>query len=1215
MIGNTIDERYRIEAIIGRGGMGSVYRTSDLVEKRQVALKFLHAYLDGKTDTALTRFQREFRVLAQLDHPGVVKAYGRGVYQDVPYLVLEFLVGQPLNDVLKAKGALPRPRLLQIALQICNALLYLHNKSIVHRDLKPGNLMLLPPEDAPLVKLMDFGLVRSANLSQQLTQEGTALGTVAYMAPEQAQALPVDFRADLYALGIILYEMATGRTPFVHENQAVVLMQQLTTPPPPPSEFNPDIDQPLEKFILQLLAKEPSERPVSTEAVRRTLAHLADRTAPFVVETAKRVDVIPRIPTIGRSAVLQELHKHWTATKTGQNPTILLSGVAGVGKSRLLTEMSLQVRLDRGKYMRTVCREHASLPYQPLIDALSDLPPDIQEQLPAEIARLLPGARNREDQLAHLDPAEAKQRLFATFHELLNNKAKKQPMMLIFEDAQWADPTTLELLGYIARHVSQSPIMLILTYRSEEVESNKPLTTLLRDLQRNPATYSLKLELLTREQVNAFLQAALCQDTVPPWLVDSFHLATDGNPLFIEETLKALAAEGKIAEWANQAKFAQAVSQPITPSSLTLQLPQNVLALAERRLLLLSDEDRTTLTAAAILGPEFSFTLLQGITKLSEDDLLDGIDRLLATRLIEELPLLNGEDRYRFSQEALRQALLGNISQRRRRRLHKHAGETMQTLYDTGQGHHWPVLAYHFNEAGDMDNAFKYSILAGDAAAKAHANLEAAAHYSQALELLKSTTLKVCQTSQDSPGENRTEKLIRLYIKRGRSFELISHFEDALQNYQEMTEFACECNVKTLELAAILAQATLHATPTPLYDLEKADKLAIQALSLARELNDREAEAKALWNLQLVNVFGQKPRPAIEYAEQSIAISRELNLREQLAYSLNDIQMAYRAIGEIDKTEAVIHEAQQLWKELNNIPMLIDSLGMVSINAYLRGDYEHVLRLSTEILDLSQSIGNKWGEVYGRWLLGYIYYDYGQPAKAIEVMQEGIRFSYEARFNSPGVFMKAGLGWIYGDLGAIDKGFEIIQSSLEKTENVVLNMDVDLLCSLAYLHHLKGDIETADELLQKVRAEINVEEPHTMVVLWLMLSSAEVMLAKQNYTQLIDFVDDSVHRLNRLRIGPFVPDMLYLKGKALVAQGNLDEAQHVFAEAQTKAEALNSRRILWRILSELSKIESDPTEAENLHQQSREIVESIIENMPAELRDSFLALQAVQEVK
>ena len=199
MIGKFINKRYQIETLLGRGGMGSVYRATDLVQNRLVALKFLDLYRGSQTEMTLTRFQREFRVLTRLNHPRIVQAYEFGTYEGTPYLVLEYLAGVTLADEI-ATTPLPRARSLLIASQICEPLAYLHAQAIVHRDLKPDNLMLMSADGNTVgsgLKLMDFGLAHQADLSIQLTQEGVVLGTVAYMAPEQAQGFPVDFRTAL----------------------------------------------------------------------------------------------------------------------------------------------------------------------------------------------------------------------------------------------------------------------------------------------------------------------------------------------------------------------------------------------------------------------------------------------------------------------------------------------------------------------------------------------------------------------------------------------------------------------------------------------------------------------------------------------------------------------------------------------------------------------------------------------------------------------------------------------------------------------------------------------------------------------------------------------------------------------------------------------------------------------------------------------------------
>ena len=383
----------------------------------------------------------------------------------------------------------------------------------------------------------------------------------------------------------------------------------------------------------------------------------------------------------------------------------------------------------------------------------------------------------------------------------------------------------------------------------------------------------------------------------------------------------------------------------------------------------MSAADRPILTAAAVLGPEFSFASLQGVTNLDEDTLLDAIDRLLATHLIEELPLQDGEDRYRFAQEALRQALLTAISRRRLRSLHRRSGETIQTLYDTGQPRYWPILAYHFAEAGDEDRGLKYYTLAGDAAAKVYANAEAAAHYNYALEIVHARMKR---------GEAvESEQLIYLYTQRGLSLGFDGQYEAAWRSYEEMYALAQERGDRALELATLLVQARLRIIPTPLHDFEQAEILSKQALALAGTLGDRQAEAKALENLLSVCSLTGQVHQAIEYGEQSLIIARELDNQEQIAFTLTGLDNAYVATGQLERALAALLEAAKIWRTLGNTLMLATNLSITSIRYYLASDYDRAHAAAEEALRLGESTGNPWAQSYSRWAIALIHTEQG----------------------------------------------------------------------------------------------------------------------------------------------------------------------------------------------------------------------------------------------
>jgi class 3 adenylate cyclase/tetratricopeptide (TPR) repeat protein len=264
MIGATLHNRYRIDAELGRGGMGVVYRAYDALLDRAVAVKVLSD--SGLGTEGRARLLREAQAAARLDHPNIVSVYDAGETGDTPFIVMQLVTGTTLRDC----GPLSIPQIVVVARQLCDALDHAHAQGIVHRDLKPENISVVGSGERLIAKLMDFGLARSREASR-LTQEDALVGTVFYLAPEQALGQEVDGRADLYALGMILYELATGRLPFTGDDPLIIISQHLHAPVVPPRTHNPEIPPGLESLILRLLSKKPDDRPASAREVLEAL--------------------------------------------------------------------------------------------------------------------------------------------------------------------------------------------------------------------------------------------------------------------------------------------------------------------------------------------------------------------------------------------------------------------------------------------------------------------------------------------------------------------------------------------------------------------------------------------------------------------------------------------------------------------------------------------------------------------------------------------------------------------------------------------------------------------------------------------------------------------------------------------------------------------------------------------------------------------------------
>jgi serine/threonine protein kinase len=270
--------RYDLEQVIGRGGMSTVYRATDALLGRTVAVKVLSPALAEGDPVWAARFEREARAAASLSHSGVATVYDTGVEDGTRFIVMECVAGKSLAAILHDEAPLEAARAVQIGAQIADVLTAAHAAGIVHRDIKPGNVMVGPDGT---VTVLDFGIARPADATG-LTQTMSLLGTAAYMAPEQASGQPADARSDIYSLGCVLYATLSGAPPFTGDFAAAVLHQHLNAAPRPVRDVAPATPKPLAGLIDQMLAKSPGVRPQSAEEVRDRLLAALHPTAPMV---------------------------------------------------------------------------------------------------------------------------------------------------------------------------------------------------------------------------------------------------------------------------------------------------------------------------------------------------------------------------------------------------------------------------------------------------------------------------------------------------------------------------------------------------------------------------------------------------------------------------------------------------------------------------------------------------------------------------------------------------------------------------------------------------------------------------------------------------------------------------------------------------------------------------------------------------------------------
>jgi len=304
LIGRAFENRYRLDALIGRGGMGAVYKATQITMNKVVAVKVLKPELAASTEAA-KRFHREARAASALSHPHTIRVidFGQTPEREL-YLAMEFLDGRPLAEVMSAEGRLPLDRTLKIAAEIASSLVEAHERGLVHRDLKPENVILQDVANDPdFVKVLDFGIAKfltGSSGDSAVTRTGAVIGTPQYMAPEQARASrALTTASDVYSLGVVMYEMLSGLTPFTGDSPVDVLMAHVTDPAPPlPSDL--DVPDDVRALVARLLAKEPEHRPSAAEVARECEAiRERERALSFLATAGARTAAVgePSTPT------------------------------------------------------------------------------------------------------------------------------------------------------------------------------------------------------------------------------------------------------------------------------------------------------------------------------------------------------------------------------------------------------------------------------------------------------------------------------------------------------------------------------------------------------------------------------------------------------------------------------------------------------------------------------------------------------------------------------------------------------------------------------------------------------------------------------------------------------------------------------------------------------------------------------------------------------
>lgn len=958
---------------------------------------------------------------------------------------------------------------------------------------------------------------------------------------------------------------------------------------------------------------------------------------------------------VARERELSDLTAAMASARAGQGQILFVIGGAGRGKSLLTQEFTRRMQAEDSDLVVVsgYCDAMTGVgdPYLPFRGALAMLTGDVEAKwagglisrdhacrlwglmpltLPALvnhapdlIGNFVPAAALQARAATTAPPeaawfkrlatlAEAKpdagleqQRIFSQYAALLKAIAAQRPLLFIIEDLHWVDTASSGLLFHLSREISDSRILIVGTYRPEEVplswsDDRHPLAGLVSELKRQHGDIWLDLDDMAAIEGWQFIDAYL--DTQPNKLDIAFREAlfrhTGGYALFTVELLRDMQERGDLAQDEN--------GDWVVAGTIDWQtLPAKVEGVIEKRIKRLEKEWQAVLTVASIEGEIFTAEVVARVQEVAERSLvqqlsreLDKRHRLITAQTLERVGRQR-LSRYRFRHHLFQHYLYHNLDELERGYLHEAVGTVLEELYEGRTEEVAVQLAWHFQEAGLVDKAVSYLQSAGETAARVYAHTEAIAFYRQALALIE----------QHDVGR---QHLTRLYSCLGRTLELNAQFNEALANYEEMETMAQQQRNRPMELAALMAQVTLYATPTPVHDPVKGPALGEETLTLARELGDQAAEAKTLWNLALGGMWSGRTHEGITYAAQAAALARQLNLTELLAYALNDLGMLYAAVLDVEQAKPTLYEAGKLWRDLDNLPMLTDNLSMTAMAHVAAGDYDQAIALSNEAFHLCESSNNLWGQSYSLMMVCLAYWEFGRPDKALTTANESVRLGEMAGFMAAQVLAGGHRAAMYGHLGAIESGLVMARQALTVAETHFPHFRCHPLGRLVQLQLMAGNLNEAEAAVEQGKND-PYRDAHPTWNMQLNIAEAELALSQGNYEQAIAIADHWLPRLRQHNLRAYTPAMLQPKSQAQLVLGQVEAARESLLEARDIATATGSRATLWPILAALSALEPDPTAAQQLHRQAQEIVESIVGYISAaDLRASFLNLPQVR---
>jgi len=896
---------------------------------------------------------------------------------------------------------------------------------------------------------------------------------------------------------------------------------------------------------------------------------------------------------VGRDEHWRMLDGLWLKAAAGSGAVVLVSGEAGIGKSRLARDFARACREDGALVLQGNCfQSDRNLPYAAVIDLVRRHLPRLaaEEQAAAlggvdsRLGSILPELADRLPAVTStVSQEQEKQQLAWALSTLLASFARGHASLVLMEDIHWADEPSLEFLLGVARRIREQPLLLVLTYRSDEVIDQ--LDGFLVELDRERIAVELGLDPLTPAEVEQMLQAipggtsARRRD-----LALDLHALTEGNPFFIEEVLRSLQDGSASGDGGDAAGTA------------TVPIPRTVRDAVRRRSAVLKPETRRLAHVASVAGRQFDFAVLREVTSLPDETLLASIRELIGAQLVVE----ESVERFGFRHALTREAVYSELLARERQMLHGAVGRALETTFGSELGAHAADLSYHFFEARDWPKALEYCAIAGELADRSWAPRASVEHCSRALVAAKELGL--------SPPAH-------LLLVRARAYESLGEFERSRTDREAALAAARADGDRRSEWTALSDLGSLWASR----DYSRTGDFYREALALATEIGEPRLMAHSLNRVGNWHTNIERPDQSLDCHHRALAIFEREGDRHGVAATLDLLGIASFLGCDLRAGLGYYRQGVALLREIDDRPALVSSLAVLAL--YGRSIHQtetlvpcdlsaaEALACSDEALVLARAAGLRAAESFVLWNRSDLLASQGRYREALESAHQGLVIAEEIGHAQWTVAATCFLGTIYRDIFCLDRSLAHLERSSKLATETgsmhwVRTTSAELAMTLAALGRLdEADAELASVLTDETPARTIAER-----LCW--SARTEIALARGNF----EAAHAAVERLARQTLhwedGPPGIGLSLLRGRSLAGLQRYGDAEAFLLEGRDNAERECSTGRLWRLdacLGRVLQARDDRTSADAAFGRARASIQAIALHLPTELQESFLA--------